>query len=488
MGVAFEPEGVGVADLTSHSVRTAHPGLKVHTFHQIQQISHSPHGYSVIGLSHNTADLVLRGRLAFTPESARAFLACAMESGLGPCLLLSTCNRTELYFLGNRFETAVQLLSSQSGVPVSEFIDSLYCFAAAEVPRHLFRVIAGLNSVAIGETEIVQQIKDSLRIARESGALTASMPALESGGSWNRLEFLLLKALEANKIIRSESELNLAATSLPYLFTRQIEKVYGSIQESRVLLLGVGKIAKRVAEEVLPRLPKSFVVINRTSSHAEEFASEIGAASASLEDLPFWIERSDIIFSAASGSGYLIRPEHLTGIEVGASKIFADLGVPPTIDPEIASDGNQLIDLDDINEIAIENARRKEQSVERALNLVDERVEEFVSAVRLRTLNPVIKEITDRAEEIRQRNLTFALAQLPTLSDRELKIIESLSIAIARGFTEEPISRLKLIVSATEGPICTGEPRDPAATPTTTDLEEGGIREAIRAIRLLLGN
>lgn len=407
--------------------------------------SSSPTGllapFGVVGMSHKTAALELRSSLGVPKDELPNFLAKAKAAGIEECILLSTCNRTELYFSGSDGKVVAKLLADHVGVPVAVLRPHLYekpCVCAA---CHLFRVTAGLDSAVLGETEIVAQVKEAWAIAGEAGMVGPM------------LDLLFKRAMEASKRLRRETELCRHVTSTASLAVRQAKEALGDLTGKNLLILGAGKIARRLAKELSEVEGAHFTVANRTIQRAEEVAESLAGTACSLSDLDTKLAEADAVFAAVGAGRSVIARRVLEGAMANRPErpmVILDLGVPPNVERGAEVPGVLVVDLDELSGATATNAEVRNSSVQPALFLLDEELGRFGEALVERAASPTIKALMKMGDTVRQRNVAWAKERLPDLGEREMRVIDELAKRMVIGLLESPVHTLKTDISVAE--------------------------------------
>jgi glutamyl-tRNA reductase len=389
-----------------------------------------PAPFGVVGLSHRTASAELRNRASISGDQTQGFLRMAIESGLTECVVLSTCNRTEIYYSASDVAIVRKLIADHAGVPLAELQPHLFEKACVCAACHLFRVVSGLDSVVLGETEIVAQVKDAWKRSTELGT------------SGPTLDLLFQRGLEASKRVRSESELCRNVTSTGSLAVREAAKGAVPLRDATVLVVGAGKIAERILKDLAVAGAQHVSVLNRTLDHAVELAARFGVKAASLEELPSAIKKADVVFGTIGASTPVIT-EAMLGTSVQDSLVVVDLGVPPCVENGVNISNVRVVRLDDLKETCDDNSVRRQSAVPDALAILDQELDRFGPALAERAAAPTIRALMERGEEIRNRNLAWAKDRIGDVSDKQWRIVEELAKRMTLGLLQTPIDGLK---------------------------------------------
>jgi glutamyl-tRNA reductase len=394
-----------------------------------------------LGLNHTTASIQLRERLAFNEEQVRALLsrlACGhMASSLAELIVVSTCNRTEIYAASPclAFAELEAFLSDASGVPAHHFLPFLYRFEDGEAARHLFEVAAGLDSLVIGEPQILGQITRALELAR--GQNTA-------GPTLNRL---FQAAIHAGKRVRTETGISRNPASVSSLAASVAERTLGDIRTARVAVLGAGEMAELTVEALRKRGVVKLRVINRTLERARELAQRWGAESTTFESLQQVLCESDIMISS-TGAPHIVVDAKMVSEAMRArherALVLIDIAVPRDIDPDCRDIPHvELFDIDGLNTQLEDSLTRRMDEVPRVRQILEEELAGFEGYLKSLDILPIIADIHQRAEAIRRAEVEKTLRRMPDLTERERERIEALTQSLVQKLLDHPTRRLR---------------------------------------------
>jgi glutamyl-tRNA reductase len=315
----------------------------------------------LIGLNHRTASVDLRERVAFTPEQAREAAEQLRSRGiLEESLVLSTCNRSELYGVPREDATdsagAVELfVASFHQLSLVELNGSLYRHRDSHAVRHLFRVAAGLDSMLLGEAEILGQVRDAYQIALDRG---------ETGPVLNRM---FQAALEVGKRVRNETELGTRPVSVAFSGVKLAERIFGKLNNHRALIVGAGATSEQVVRHLSDRGIKQLRILNRTPEHAVDLAARFGGEIVPWENLAEALDWPDLIVTSVSASEPIL------------TRAIIERGVPRNVAPDVGDIYNTyLYNVDDLTEIVEQNKKARVAEIPRAEAIIDEQVEKFL--------------------------------------------------------------------------------------------------------------
>ncbi|HKW87370.1 MAG TPA: glutamyl-tRNA reductase [Candidatus Acidoferrales bacterium] len=332
---------------------------------------------ALIGCSHRTAPVELRERVVFTPEQAVRAASELRESGvIEEAVVVSTCNRSELYGVSSESGDSapaamVSYLSEFHRIPVQELSGRLYQHIGPEAVRHLFRVASGLDSMLLGEAEILGQVRE------------AYGRALEHGVSGPVLNKLFQGALEVGKRVRTETGIGTRPMSVAFAGVKLAERVFGNLKGHRALIIGAGSVAEQVVEHLRLREIRELRVVNRSFDRAKELARRMGGEAYEWTQLEKLLEYPDIIVTSVSGSEHVLTRSALDramAARSGRAIFIVDLGVPRNAEPEVASLYNvYLFNIDHLGEIVEQNKKAREAEIPRVEGVIDEHVAKFLS-------------------------------------------------------------------------------------------------------------
>jgi glutamyl-tRNA reductase len=370
---------------------------------------------SLVGISHHVAPVELRERVAL-PLDRAAMLA----RGLGDAVCLSTCNRTELYLVGEDERPALSTLEQLAGEPLQSVAYRMHDDAAAV---HLFRVSAGLDSLVPGESEILGQVRAAYDAARPG-------PFLDR---------VFRQALELGKRVRAETAIGESPASVPAAAAALAQQVFGDLTGRRVLLIGAGRIGELAAGSLSARGATIAYVANRSAEAAQQLAARFGGAAVSLDEVPRALGEVDVVLASTGAPATVIGagdlpPRHKRPL------FFIDIAVPRDVDPAVAKlDGCYLYDIDDLEAVVSETLAGRRAEAEHAERLVALEAERFKEWRASLDVVPAIASLRARAEEIRAAEL----AKLDGLPEEELRTLESVTAQILNKLLHLPTVRLK---------------------------------------------
>jgi glutamyl-tRNA reductase len=390
-----------------------------------------------LGINHATAPIALRERVAFAPERTPAALRdLSTMPGVGAAAILSTCNRTELYVdhEPGAEHHALDWLERFHGFSRSELHTSTYRYQDEHAVRHVFRVATGLDSLVVGEPQILGQLKQAYRIAQEAHTLSGP------------LEQLLQRSFSVAKNVRTETRLGANAVSVAYAAVRLAAQVFDEMPRRQALLVGAGETIELVARHLLGAGVRRTIVVNRTLERARSLADRIGGQAARLADLDTHLVDCDILVTATHGSEPVIRADAVKRAftERRRRPLFAvDLGVPRNIDAAVGDlDDVYLYTVDDLRSVVEEGLRGRREAAAQAESMVALHVEEFMAWWRERAAASTIVSMRRRAEQARSDVLDRALKRLQHGASPE-QALEFLSHTLTNRLLHRPTVGLR---------------------------------------------
>lgn len=393
---------------------------------------------AVAGLSHKTAGLDLRERLALDAKELEGLLPL-LRRQFGPCVVLSTCNRTELYVSGTDAPAEARAMSAflaeHRGISGLEYETAFYVLGGADAVRHLYRVAAGLESMVLGEAQILGQVRVALQAAERAGAADALLVRL------------FQSAVSTGRKLRSGVGAADSAASVSAAAVELASRTVTDLSGCSVLVVSTGEAGSLTARTLLGRGAGRIVIAGRTLARAEKLAAELGVGAVSLHSLPSALRGADVVISATGARGFQIDEPMVAGAmhdRVDRPLLLIDLAVPRDVDPAVRRvDNVALYDIDGLQPLAGAEGRMSARSQARLDSALGEEVAGFMSWWQTRWVVPTISALRGRAERIRLMELSKTFGRLPNLSAEERRRIEALTAAIVNKLLHDPIMCLK---------------------------------------------
>ena len=402
----------------------------------------------MIGTSHHATPVAIRERFAFGAAEAEAALRQLLARGAREAVLLSTCNRTELYLAGGdeAIESGLELLAAHAGLEPIEAQQYLMVRSGDACVDHLFRVVSGMDSLVVGEAQIQGQVKQAYDIA----AHTRAERKIVGAG----LARLFQSALAVGGRIRSETGLGTGSASVPGAAVSLSKKVLGRLRGKRVLVIGAGHMSALVLKHLEGEDVAAITVVSRTRATAEHLAQRFNARSAVIAELPLLLASSDLVITATACPTTILNVATMRAALRYAqhSLCLIDIALPRDVDPRVGDlDNVFLFDIDDLRKIVTENLARRQLNWPLAEQLISAGVEEYRMWYDARTAVPLIKRLRDEAEHVRLREVEKALKGLEHLSPAERQKIEQLSQQLINKVLHGPTVRLREAAAAEDG-------------------------------------
>lgn len=394
----------------------------------------------VIGLNHKTAAIDIREKLAFPEERIETALQQVKSlPSLKENMILSTCNRVEIYAAARETEKAVielkHFLSHYHHLPLREFDKNLYALVGEGAVEHIFRVASSLDSMVVGEPQILGQIKEAYNLA------------VESKTSGLILHRLLHRAFHVAKRVRTETKIGNSAVSVSYVAVELAKKIFGTLERRTVLLIGAGEMCELAARHLISGGIEKVLVTNRTFERALTLSQEFKGEAIPFEEIGQGLKRVDIVISATNSAQFLIHHDQVLKVIKDRKQrpiFFIDIADRRDIEPRVGDIENvYLYNIDDLQKVANENIQDREKEAQKAETIVQDEVAKFVNWYHSLEVTPVIVSLKEKFEEIRKKELGKTLSLHPSLSEKERQSLEALTSAIINKILHDPLTLLK---------------------------------------------
>ena len=394
----------------------------------------------VTGMSHVSAPVEVREQLAFEEEKVREILADLAGRGLfDEVMILSTCNRVEVYGVaptpGLARQAALTRLGAQRGLALRDLEPLVYTKTDDEAVRHTFRVASSLDSMILGEPQILGQVKDAFALAQSAGTVGPLLHAL------------VAQALSVAKKVRSETAVGRHAVSVSFAAVELARKIFGALEGKAVLLIGAGEMAELAARHLVEQGAQPVYVANRTAARAEELARRLGGGAVPFHDLHAVMARVDIVIASTAAPEPIVWPAHVQRAlhERRARPLFfIDIAVPRNVDAAVNDLDNAFCyDIDDLKSVVESNVRERQREAERAEGMVAREVERFAARRRDLEVVPTIVSLRDKLEVIRRAEVDKALARLRGADEETRRVVEALSQSLVNKILHAPTVKLR---------------------------------------------
>ncbi len=401
----------------------------------------------VVGLNHRSVSLDVLERMTIDESDlAKALYDLANRTNISEVVLLSTCMRTEIYAVMERFHGAMgdirDFLVEISGVDPNDFNDHLYSYYEQAAVSHLFNVTAGLDSAILGEGEILGQVRSAWEKAREEGT---SGPVLSS---------LFRHSIEVGKRARSETAISRGITSISQAAVAIAEEFLGSQNNMNALVVGAGDMGKGITLSLAAN-GANITLANRGAEKAAALAAAVGANTVPLSQLAEASVEADIIFTSTRADSLIFTYDDLVNLmqrRNQAPLMIVDVAVPRDVDPSASSiEGLKLLDLDSIRAFAEAGMAERRKEAEKVAHIVDEEVLRYIELTQARQVAPLIHDLREKADQIREKELERYRGRLQSLSDRDRDTVEALTKGIINKLLHNPTIELKSAAGSPKG-------------------------------------
>ncbi|MBK7464038.1 MAG: glutamyl-tRNA reductase [Betaproteobacteria bacterium] len=389
-----------------------------------------------LGINHHSAPLAIRERVAFNAEKLHSALADLTHSqSVKEVAILSTCNRTEIYCSAETPELVIDWLSRYHQVDRADLAPYLYTHDQPDAIRHAFRVACGLDSMVIGEPQILGQMKDAVRVAEESGTLGT------------QLHKLFQRSFSVAKEVRSTTAIGANIVSMAAAGVHLAERIFESVEQQRILFIGAGEMIELCAAHFCARQPKQVTIANRTLERGRVLAERYNGTAIRLDDLAEHLAQHDIIVSCTASPLPIIglgMVERAVKARRHRPMFMVDLAVPRDIEVEVGElDDVFLYTVDDLAQVVESGRESRQAAVVEAETIIATRVQDFLGWLQARDTVPVIRSLRDSAERMRRHEIEHAMKLLAKGEDPQ-KVLEHLSQRLTNKFLHAPTQALNL--------------------------------------------
>lgn len=394
----------------------------------------------VVGLNYRTAPVEVRERFAIAEKELPEALKQLMNtSSIMECVIVATCNRTELYAVVDRHHLCGHYIRSFMEqwfkLPREQFTSHLYMHEDDKAIEHLFRVTSGLDSMVIGETQILGQVKDAFALAQQRKT---------TGTLFN---MLFKQAVTMAKRAHSETTIGESAVSVSYAAVELGKRIFGQFSKKTVMVIGAGETGELTAKHLYANGADRVIVVNRTYDRAAQLAEKFNGIACSMEDAAGKLHEADIVISSTGADGYVLNRQVVAeAMKRRKSKplFMIDIAVPRDLDPGIAAVENVfLYDIDDLEGIVASNIEQRRKEAEKIETMIEQEVELFEQWYKTLGVVPLIRALQTKAAHIHEETLNSLTNKLPDLEEHELKVIRKLTKSIVNQMMQDPILRIK---------------------------------------------
>ena len=357
------------------------------------------------------------------------------------CMALSTCNRVEIIGIAKNvsdreaLDSLIQYWSQACGGSAELLVENIYQYTNIDAVKHIFTVACSLDSMVMGEPQILGQLKDAYRKAVDEGAAKTIV---------NRL---LHKSFSVAKRVRTETAIASSAVSISFAAVELAKKIFGNLEGSRAMMVGAGEMAELAVTHLLQNGVQDVIIANRTFSRAKELADSLGGEPIQIENMPDRLHEVDIVISSTGSPVSVIKAKDVKNVlkkRKNKPMFFIDIAVPRDIDPNVNQiDNVYLYDIDDLKEVVEDNMAQRQEEASKAHAVVELETETFSNWLNSLELQPTIVDLVDKSEEVAIRELSKTLKKIGPVDAKTQKSLETLVLSIARKSLHEPICFLK---------------------------------------------
>ena len=402
----------------------------------------------ITGLSHHTAPVEVRERLAFEENTLlEALDRLRRRPGMIEGMILSTCNRVEVAVTAEEqtdAEGSIERFLAESRSVERDWVSPyLYRYNGPDAIRHLFRVASSLDSMVVGEPQILGQLKTAYALAKECGALSGY------------LDLVMTRAFNVAKRVRTETEIGTSAVSISYAAVELARDIFGSLAGKRVMLAGAGKMAESAARHLRRAGVSDILVTNRTRSRADLLAEEFQGQVVPYEDFAGMLAEIDILLTSSAAPHYILTREQMRGVisrRRNRPMFLIDIAVPRNIEPSVNQlDNVFLYDIDDLDRVVKSNLQARMNVAEQAEEIITEEVERMVLRLKTREMTPTIISLQEQLEQLRAAEIERARGKLGALTPQQEEAIEALTRGIINKIAHGPITEMRRKASDPDG-------------------------------------
>lgn len=394
----------------------------------------------VVGINHKTAPVEIRERLTFDPSQLEdAMKVLKDKKSILENVIISTCNRTEIYAVVDQLHTGryyvKEFLSEWFEIEQAEFTPFLFIYEQDGALEHLFKVACGLDSLILGETQILGQVRTSFLLAQEGNTV---------GTVFNQL---FKQAITIAKRAHSETDIGANAVSVSYAAVELAKKIFGSIENKHVLILGAGKMGELAIQNLHGSGASKVTVMNRTFEKAEELATRFNGKARSMNELEAALIEADILISSTGAKQFVITKQMIENIEKkrrGKSLFMVDIAVPRDLDPALAElESVFLYDIDDLEGIVEANLQERKKAAETISLMVEAEIVQFKQWLNMLGVVPVISALREKALTIQAETMKSLERKLPNLNEHDVKVLNKHTKSIINQMLKDPILQAK---------------------------------------------
>lgn len=402
----------------------------------------------VVGMNYRTTPVEIREKFALPESDWRVALKLLRQTkSVLECVMVSTCNRAELYVVVDRLYICGYFIRSFMemwyGIPKQQFTPYLYIYEDEQAVEHLFRVSCGLDSMVIGETQILGQIRNAFLYAQNERVT----------GTW--LNAIFKQAITLAKRAHSKTSINENVVSISYAAVKLGKRIFGSFQGKKILILGAGKMGELTIRYLHANGAAEVIIVNRTLSRAKELAKQYNGRAGELEEIIQTLIEADIVISSTSAKQYVLSADDVGRVmnkRKSRPLFFIDIAVPRDLDPAISGLSNVfLYNIDDLQEIVKNNLVWRSKEAAKIETYIADALKEHRHWLIMLGVTPMIRLLQSKADRIHEETLQSLFNKLPELSEREVKLIRRLTKSMLNQMLHDPISKIKELITQQNG-------------------------------------
>jgi len=403
-----------------------------------------------VGLNHKTAPVEIREKVAFSENSLQdSYAKLLANPRIQGGVIISTCNRTEIYAHVSDTELGIEnirsFLRQKSGVDLAQIKKHTYVHAQKKAVLHLFKVAAGLDSMLLGETQILGQVRTAYQSAHHYQATDKI------------INNLFKQAVTIGKRVRTETGIDQHAVSISYAAVEMAKQLFGSLAGKSVLVIGAGKMSELTAKHLVSNGVSGVIVSNRSFERAVCLAEQFQGQAVKFNELYDHLGYADIVISCTAATHYVVRKEQVQKVMTenpGKKVMMIDIAVPRDIEPDVGRlPGVSLYDIDALQNVVDNNLMERKRAAVLAEAIIDESVEEFANWLGSQYVVPTVAALKKLGNEIKQKELERAFNRLGTLSDHDQKVIKAMANSIVNQLLHAPVTNLKEYALTDKGPL-----------------------------------
>lgn len=404
----------------------------------------------IVGLNHKTAPIEMREKLFFPPEKLGEALKRLLSSyDLNEGVIVSTCNRVEVIGVSDEIEKGTweikRFFSEYHAVPLEELDEFLYAHTAEDAVRHAFRVAASLDSMVMGEPQILGQVKDAYSRAVHNDTAGVVMSKL------------FHKTFSVAKRIRTETKIGSSAVSISFAAVELAKKIFGDLAGKSSMLIGAGEMAELAARHLISGGVREIILANRTYEKAVDMARDFNGTAIMFREFPHYLKNVDIVIASTASPKFIIKPDELQDVMRERKQrpmFFIDISVPRNIDPMVNSIDNAYVyDVDDLQGVVAANLKERTKEARKADTIIEEEIGTFYRWIKSLDVVPTIIALRNSLEDIRKSELEKAVAELGAVSENDRETLDSMTRAIVNKILHCPIKHLKKDSDKIEGDL-----------------------------------